>query len=976
MTLEKKSLIGIGLTVASVIVVLYFASRIIMLGGFAKLEEQNTVQNVKRVQEAITEDLATLNATAGDWASWDDTYAFIQDGNDDYINNNLKDATFANLKLNLMLFINSTGRIIYGKGYDLSTEKEVTVPASLDKQITPGSPLLQHLNTESSGTGVVLLPEGPVLVASRPILTSGRMGPIRGTLVIGRYLNSAEIKRLAQRTHVSFTIQRLNDPQRPFDVRLALPLLSKKTPVQVRAQNLNTVAGYALLPDIFGKPCLVVKVSLPRDIYKHGLASVHLFLLALLVGGFVFCVVVGLLYKVLEQARRKRWESEERFRTLVNSMDDILFTLNRELICDGVFGPWVHKLGLNQQFFVGKTLPEVFGPDAADIHVAAVGKALAGENVVYEWFSETPVGIKHVQASLSPIHNSKGEITGIVGVGRDITGHRRAEEALRHQLEFQNIIADICSNFVHLPTEEMDSAINVALQSIGQFIGADRGYVFQLSSNKIEMVKMLEWCAEGVEPRVGSLSRFPVAAFPWWMGKLNRWEPINVPDVASLPQEASAEKELLQSQAVRSLLVQPMTDAKQLLGFIGFDMLRERKNWNEQAITLLRIVAEKTLHALERRRAEYRWRLEASVFENVSEGILVINTEAIIQSVNPAFSTITEYAEADVVGDHLFSLASGGPKIIGYELMLASLNESGHWQGEVLIRRKSGGVFPAWWSASAIRDEHGHVSQYVNVINDFTEQVKLREERQLLHEQTARAQRLASLSTMSAGIAHEINQPLNAIKLIADGAMYWYQKGRSPEPEKLMENLQRVSAQARRIEGIIKHIRLFTNAGQARALFPCNLNEAVHGAMGIVGSQMAAHDISVNMALAEELPQVRANSSRLEEVVINLLVNARQALDAVSYPQKEITCTTWFENGKAILEISDNATGVPDENKNKIFEPFFSTKKSEEGGMGLGLPLVQSIIASFKGQIDVRNNDKGGATFRVELPALESNDLG
>ncbi|MCL6559438.1 MAG: PAS domain S-box protein, partial [Firmicutes bacterium] len=378
----------------------------------------------------------------------------------------------------------------------------------------------------------------------------------------------------------------------------------------------------------------------------------------------------------------------------------------------------------------------------------------------------------------------------------------------------------------------------------------------------------------------------------------------------------------------------------------------------------------------ERKQAEEKLRLAAKVFESVTEGIMVTDVEGTIQSVNPGFTAITGYSEEEIIGNNVRLLESGWQSAEFYEKVWRSMRETGQWQGEIWSRRKHGEIYPAWLSISAVKGEREETRQYIAVLSDITERVRLREERQRLQEQTARVERLASLSAMSAGIAHEINQPLNAIKVLADGMLYWYKKGHPLDLGKVIESLQKISAQAGRINEIIKHIRSFARVGDVTELAPCNLNVAVNGAMDILGRQLSAHGIVVRKELTENLPEVLGNASRLEEVVINLLVNAMQALDAVSRAEKEISCVT--RPGKirgskkgVILEISDNGPGISDELKERIFEPFFSTKKTGEG-MGLGLSIVQSIVTGYNGQIEVFNNEKGGATFRVELPAIEN----
>lgn len=232
-----------------------------------------------------------------------------------------------------------------------------------------------------------------------------------------------------------------------------------------------------------------------------------------------------------------------------------------------------------------------------------------------------------------------------------------------------------------------------------------------------------------------------------------------------------------------------------------------------------------------------------------------------------------------------------------------------------------------------------------------------------------RAERLASLGIMAAGIAHEINQPLNSLKIIVDSILYWHKKGKAQETGKIIEKLQTVSAQTDRIDEIIGHIRSFVRQDNHHELVPCNLNDAVEDALGMLGSQLKSHGIQVGKDLAATPPPVLGQPGRLEEVVVNLLVNAMQALDATDKPEKEILCATRTENGAVVMEISDNGAGISEEIKEKIFEPFFTTKGTGEG-MGLGLSIAHSIVTAFNGQICAGTNARGGAAFVVRFPAL------
>src|SRR5262245_2783924 len=295
MTLRKKTPLIIGVTLLTLLVALYAASSTILASGFAQLEEQNTAQNVDRALKAFSNDLDTLRTTAGDYAFWDDAYAFIEDENSDFVSANLSDTTFTSLKLNLIVFVQASGKIVYSGAYDLEQQHPVPVPPGIQSLLSAGSPVLQHPDSKSGIAGVALLPEGPLLLAARPILSSNQAGPARGTLIMGRYVDQSLIRRLSDVTNLSIAAYRFDDSQPSPEVMAARAALSDATPIVTRPLSAATIAGYGKINDIYGKPGLLVRVDLPRAIYAQGQASQRSLLLSLLIVGLVFSLLTLLL---------------------------------------------------------------------------------------------------------------------------------------------------------------------------------------------------------------------------------------------------------------------------------------------------------------------------------------------------------------------------------------------------------------------------------------------------------------------------------------------------------------------------------------------------------------------------------------------------------------------------------------------------------------------------------------------------------
>jgi two-component sensor histidine kinase/sensor domain CHASE-containing protein len=222
-----------------------------------------------------------------DWAQWDDTYEFIRDVNPEYIKAVLGDESLAGLRLNLVIYVNSTGEMVFARGFDVQEKKELPIPEGLKKLINKDSRLLNHNEPQSSYSGIVLLPEGNLIITSYAILNSDGEGPVRGTLIFGRYLDEVELMRLASITQMSLTSYRLDNKGLPADFKAALPLFSLDKKIIVRPLN-GDVAGYTVLNDINGDPALLLRVDLPREIYNQGIISINYFLISLIFVSLIF----------------------------------------------------------------------------------------------------------------------------------------------------------------------------------------------------------------------------------------------------------------------------------------------------------------------------------------------------------------------------------------------------------------------------------------------------------------------------------------------------------------------------------------------------------------------------------------------------------------------------------------------------------------------------------------------------------------
>ncbi|MFC1563507.1 two-component regulator propeller domain-containing protein [candidate division KSB1 bacterium] len=233
-------------------------------------------------------------------------------------------------------------------------------------------------------------------------------------------------------------------------------------------------------------------------------------------------------------------------------------------------------------------------------------------------------------------------------------------------------------------------------------------------------------------------------------------------------------------------------------------------------------------------------------------------------------------------------------------------------------------------------------------------------------EIAAKASQLASIGVMAGGITHEINQPLTAIKFNVDGVLYWDKRNKGILPEMVVSKFQDISQGIKRIDDIVKHMRSFwiTPSKAEDNIF--DLNEAIKGALSLIDRQLHSHGIKPELKLSSSRLSLNGTRVHVEQIVINLVLNAMRILDETQKEEKKIEISTSLENNIIILKVKDNGAGIPEENVDRLFDPFYSTSKPGKG-MGLGLAIVKRFIEEHDAEISVNNNNEGGATFSIKF---------
>ena len=296
-SIRLKIILLVLFSIIVLILTIYAISTLIISKNYLFLEKASVSENLQRVSDTLDNTASGLTVSVTDWAFWDDTYQFIQDKNEDYISSNLSNSSLSNLKIAGMIFVNAKDEILFKKMIDFETLEEIS-SENIGTHVIAHKELTTLESLDSSIQGVVALPEGPVLISSRPILKSNAEGPIQGNLIFIKFLDNEMIEALEKLTHLSVKLYNFDSITIPEDVSGAKQELLKGTEKYfINPLSEDLIAGYAVINDIYGAPILIIKVEVPRQIYKQGQFSLNFFSLAVL----VFMIFFGLIFIFLLQ---------------------------------------------------------------------------------------------------------------------------------------------------------------------------------------------------------------------------------------------------------------------------------------------------------------------------------------------------------------------------------------------------------------------------------------------------------------------------------------------------------------------------------------------------------------------------------------------------------------------------------------------------------------------------------------------------
>ena len=367
----------------------------------------------------------------------------------------------------------------------------------------------------------------------------------------------------------------------------------------------------------------------------------------------------------------------------------------------------------------------------------------------------------------------------------------------------------------------------------------------------------------------------------------------------------------------------------------------------------------------EQRQAQAEQARLATVVKQSSEIILITDPEGVIEYVNPAFEKTTGYASAEVLGKTPRVLKSGKHDDELYRQLWFAIKRGETWHGRMINRRKDGTFYEEEMSVSPVRDAAGGIINYVAVKRDVTREVQLEAE-------LRQAQKMEAIGQLAGGVAHDFNNILSA--LLMQTELIGMTDNLTDEAR---EGLQQICADTRRAADLTRQLLLFSRRQVMRSRV-LDLNEVVLHLAKML-QRLIREDVKLQLTLHATPLMTRADSGMLEQVLINLAVNARDAMNNGGQLCIETSETTVDDGAASLnpdarpgryvcLNVGDTGGGIPPEVLPRIFEPFFTTKEAGKG-TGLGLATVFGIVKQHQGWIKLDNRPGEGVTFQVFLPA-------
>lgn len=517
-------------------------------------------------------------------------------------------------------------------------------------------------------------------------------------------------------------------------------------------------------------------------------------------------------------------------------------------------------------------------------------------------------------------------------------------------------------------SREIETILETVCQELARAFDIPNSLALLLDEGEVEVRVVAEYLA-GDMPSVMGLA-VPVENLAIAQPLLQHRQPLVIEDAANNPLLAFA-RELIRLSGTVSVLVVPLIVEERVVGGLGL-AADEPRSFSADEVRLAERVAEQVSSALTRARLEEAQRRLSAAVEQAAEAIVVTDPQGTILYVNPAMERITGYDRASSMSFGLLALSPDGQDTAFYQDLWKMVTAGETWQGRFTDTRSDGSRYTVDLTVTPVRNPAGKIVNYVATLRDVTREVQL-------EEQFQQAQKMEALGRLASGVAHDFNNLLTVIHL----STRLLQRQLRPE-DPLWEYVQRIQEAGERATNLTRQLLSFSRQDviESQAL---NLNQVVGDSSRML-QRIIGEDIELITSLADDLWPVKVDPSQMGQAIVNLVVNARDAMPGGGRLSIETANAILDEASAArhvdvrpgqyvLLMVGDSGEGMDEEVKAHLFEPFFTTKRQGQG-TGLGLSIVYGIVKQHGGHIEVASQVGQGTIFGIYLPrAREVKDL-
>ncbi len=650
---------------------------------------------------------------------------------------------------------------------------------------------------------------------------------------------------------------------------------------------------------------------------------------------------------------------------------------------------------------VGKTARDFFPPETAeaiekeDDLILRTGKIYIREQ---KRMAGSKGSVKWVQFTKGPLPDENGNLIGIFGIAKDITYLKEVEEKDKFLIHFQNIIASIATGLVKFGVPNFEKGLKFSLYKFARFLDAEYATILLVNADN-RFVEKYNWQARNFKKAKRTVKNY-VKKFSDFVGTYQFNEPVLIENGKIFPKEEKVGKNFLRFFKGRETLIVPIKVNSQLYGSVIFCGIKVKPCRLKENFSIVNIFSEAISNVVEnyeiekgREAMESELRKLMRAVEQSANLIAITDTKFKIEYANPKLLELMEFSFGELEGEKISLLWPDEANTIKFEEIVEAILENQEWTGKLKSITKSGKELWTNVTFSTIRSTNGNPTNYLAVIEDITERLQI-------ENQLAISQKLESIGQLAAGIAHEINTPMQYIgdnnifikESIEDlfgyiGKLENLLVLNNPElKEKINEFKEEIDYEfisselplaikqseegISKVDKIVKAMKNFAHPG-LKIKTKSDINKGIADSI-IISKNEWKYCADLIFEPDENLPPVFCQLDEINQVILNMIVNAAHAIQE-KFGQKpeekgKIEIKTYAEGDFAVIEITDNGCGIPEENIPKIYDPFFTTKEVGKGS-GQGLAIARNIIVNeHNGSIQVESKVGMGTKFVIKIP--------